>query len=64
MKIQLRSSTSGIDNFQVTVLDICNLLSKRDTEKVSFDLEECRIALYPDGTFQIFGGLVNFPTLR
>lgn len=63
MKIQIRQYQGGIKNVEATALDIMEWLLDGETMKVSFDLEESRIALYPDGTYQIFGGAVNYPTI-
>ena len=65
MKCQIRLINGEIFNKEMTTLDIVDELRKETTMKVSFELtnEGSRIALYPDASFQIFGGLVNFPAL-
>lgn len=69
MKIQIRSSANGVTNVEVQdVIEIIDILRQPNTEKISFDLmpnqDISRIALYSDGTYQIFGGLVNYPSLE
>lgn len=62
MKVQIRSLDGGTKNVEIiTLVDFIRLLEDSTTNKVSFDLEGGRIALYTDGTYQIYGGIVNYP---
>lgn len=64
MKVQIRNSNGAINNRNIdTVVDLVDLLNVNDYVKVSFDFMDVRLALYNDGTFQIFGGVVNYPHL-
>jgi len=66
LNIQVRNNDGGIKQLEEqTSTDVIRILSEHDTEKVSFELEGgVRIALYSDGTYQIFGGLLNYPFLE
>lgn len=64
MKLQWRGLAGDIKNLEVKdALEIDKLLADRSTEKISFDLLDARLVLRPDGTYQIFGGLINYPRL-
>lgn len=65
MLIQVRYESGVIENYNVDdIIAIIEWLRKPGVLKVSFDLFLGRMALYSDGQYQIFGGLVNYPSLE
>lgn len=64
MRVQWRSAAGTISNVEIdNIPDLDALLTDRSTEKISFDLLDARLVLRPDGTYQIFGGLINYPRI-
>lgn len=64
-KVQIRKVDGAIVNAEMDGMAIVETLRHQETSKVSFDLADgFRLALRPDGTFQIFGGLMNYPSLE
>ena len=65
MKIQIRYISGEIRNEEVIddIIRIMEHLKNPLVQKVSFDLFDARLVLRPDGTYQIFGGAINHPSL-
>jgi hypothetical protein len=65
MFIQIRFKNGAILNDHcVDLIEFVQKIQKSEVEKVSFDFLSGRLALRSDGTYQIFGGLVNYPPLE
>lgn len=63
MYVQIRGLAGDIKNQELDSIGIVKALERRDIEKVSFNLDDSRLILRPDGTYQILGGFYNYPNL-